>query len=82
MSRNVIRMANGYRQVRLTYTEEVSGRISYAVYVKPLGKAWTESQCVIRDTLHAREQAGSMDDVFERLEAIASMCRWAPTEGE
>lgn len=61
---------SAYRQVRLTYTEEVGGRISYSVYVKPLGASWTEQHCVVRDVVRAQEPCTSLEDVFARLEII------------
>lgn len=61
-----------YRQVRLTYTEELGGRISYSVYVKPLGAAWTEQQCVLRDTVRATAPCTSLEDVYSRLAQIVN----------
>lgn len=40
-----------YRQVRLTFTQEASGRLSYAIYAKGLNDAWHEHQCLIRSSL-------------------------------
>lgn len=40
-----------YRQVRLTFTQELSGRLSYAIYAKGLNQEWHEHQCLVRDSV-------------------------------
>lgn len=42
--------ASRYRQVRLTFTQERSGRLSYSIYAKGLNEAWDEHKCLVRDT--------------------------------
>lgn len=37
-----------YRQIRLTATQEISGRFSYALYAKALNAPWQEQQCLLR----------------------------------
>lgn len=61
------RAKNQYRQVRLSYTEEASGRISVSLYVKPLGEAWNEQQCLGRWTVEGEPGAGSVEHVALRL---------------
>lgn len=70
VNREARRAESRYRQVRLTYTEEISGAMSYSIYVKPLNAGWQESQCIVRDRLIGFEPAASREDVFRRLEAL------------
>lgn len=59
-----------YRQVRLTYTEEVGGRLSYSIYAKPLNEDWRQQHCLVRDAVRVGEPCTSIEDVFARLEVI------------
>lgn len=43
--------ASRYRQVRLTFTQERSGRLSYSIYAKGLNEAWDEPKCLVRDSV-------------------------------
>lgn len=61
------RARNRYRQVRLSYTEEASGRASVSLYVKPLGEPWTEQQCLARWTSPEVPEAESLEHVALRL---------------
>lgn len=58
---------NAYRQVRLSYTEEASGALNVSIYVKPLGKAWNESQCLYRFSVPGGGRADSLEGVALRL---------------
>lgn len=42
-----------YRQLRVTLTQEASGRVSYSVYAKRLNADWREQDCLLRDSLDA-----------------------------
>lgn len=66
----LVALRSRYRQVRLTYTEEAGGRLSYSIYVKGLNVPWNEKQCVVRDSLQNEGPAESIEDVFVRLERI------------
>ena len=46
--RAAMRRASRYRQVRLTATAEVSGRVSWALSAKPLNAAWDEHAVIRR----------------------------------
>lgn len=46
--RAAMRRASKYRQVRLTATAEVSGRVSWALSAKPLNAAWDEHAVILR----------------------------------
>lgn len=46
--RAAMRQASKYRQVRLTATAEVSGRVSWALSAKPLNAAWDEHAVILR----------------------------------
>lgn len=72
-----IRSKNRYRQVRLTYTESVTGTVSYAVHVKPLNAAWTEKTCVVRDSVRVAGTCESLDDVYATLAEIVGALRWS-----
>lgn len=45
--------ASRYRQVRVTITQEGSGRLTFSVYAKGLNQAWNEHQCLLRSSLDA-----------------------------
>lgn len=61
---------NRYRQVRVTYTEEASGRMSVRAYAKPLDAPWTERQCILTMSLPAGGPCETVEDVYLRLEGI------------
>lgn len=46
--RAAMRSRSRYRQVRLTATAEVSGRVSWALSAKPLNAAWDEHAVILR----------------------------------
>lgn len=63
--------ASRYRQVRLTLTQEVSGRVSYSVYAKGLNEAWDEPKCLIRDSIDpVPRPLLTTEDVIEVLLAV------------
>lgn len=59
--------ASRYRQARLTFTMEASGRCSYSLYAKPLNAAWDEHQCLIRDSVVVERAPESLEDVIRIL---------------
>lgn len=46
--RAAMRSRSRYRQVRLTATAEISGRVSWALSAKPLNAAWDEHAVILR----------------------------------
>lgn len=57
-----------YRQMRLTATQETSGRFSYAIYAKGLNQEWHEHQCLLRGSLeHTPLPLLSTEDVVAIL---------------
>lgn len=72
------RRGSRYRQVRLTYTEELGGACSFSIAVKGLGDAWDEHAVIIRDHVVFAEPCTDQQGVFERLELIAAQLRWMP----
>ena len=46
--RAAMRSRSRYRQVRLTATAEVSGRVSWVLSAKPLNAAWDEHAVILR----------------------------------
>lgn len=61
------RAASHYKQVRLQFTEERGGRVSCALYVKPLGMEWSEHQCLRRWTSTVAEPLETFEDVLSLL---------------
>lgn len=59
-----------YRQVRLTFTQETTGRLSYSVYAKGLNMDWTEKQCLVRDQVHLDAPLMTTEDVCHALIVI------------
>nr|CRY97419.1 hypothetical protein [uncultured prokaryote] len=45
------RAASRYRQLRLTCTQEVGGRVSYSISAKGLNENWNEHHVMVRDTV-------------------------------
>lgn len=62
--------ASRYRQVRLTLTQEISGRVSYSIYAKGLNEAWNEHQVLVRDSLQHDPILLSSEDVYACLIAV------------
>lgn len=60
--------ASRYRQVRVTITQEGSGRCSFSVYAKGLNQAWNEHACLLR---HAIDQAPTPLVTTEDVIALA-----------
>lgn len=56
-----------YRQVRVTFTQEVSGRLSCSIYAKGLNHDWTERTCLARWQVEYDEPLQSTDDVIGAL---------------
>lgn len=66
------RAQNLYKQVRLTYTEEASGRASVSIYAKPLNAQWTEQHLLYRWSQPGVAPASHLEDVVDRLIRILS----------
>lgn len=64
------RALSRYRQVRLTFTEEAGGRLSYRIYAKGLQHGWQESQCLISDSVTTTQPLNTTEDVIRALLAI------------
>lgn len=53
-----------YRQMRLTATQEYSGRVSYRLMAKGLDDAWSEHTVLVQDSLgHPLKPLLSTEDV-------------------
>ncbi len=64
-----------YRQVRLTCTQEVNGRVTYSVWVKPIKGNWNEGHCVVRDQVDKHPTLDSLEDVYGLLiRLLAEQC--------
>lgn len=61
------RAVSRYKQVRLQFTEEAGGRVSVALYVKPLNAEWTEHNCLRRWTSQVSEPLETFEDVLSLL---------------
>lgn len=61
------RAGSRYRQVRLTFTEELSGRVSYSIYAKGLNQEWNQHQCLVRDSVVLDAPLRSTEDVLAAL---------------
>lgn len=64
------RAVSNYRQVRLTFTLETTGRASYSVYAKGLNQAWDEHQCLVRDQVQVSGPLVTSEDVYAALMVI------------
>lgn len=63
-----VRALSRYRQIRVTLTQEVSGRVSYSVYAKPLNAAWQEQHCMVRHAMdHPPTPLMTTEDVIALL---------------
>jgi hypothetical protein len=62
--------ASRYRQVRVTFTHEASGRASYSIYAKGLQQAWDEHTCLVRGSLPGVPHLLTTEDVLRTLIAI------------
>lgn len=79
MPDNVVPLARSrYRQVRLTFQQEVSGRINYSVHAKGLNDPWTAQTCLIRDSLPDQPHILCTDDVYAAVERLMVHLRWDP----
>lgn len=63
---------SNYRQVHLTFTQESSGRLSYAVKAKGLRDEWNERTVLIRDSIEYRHPLNSTEDVIRALVLVLS----------
>lgn len=60
--------ASRYRQVRLTCTQEISGRVSYSVSAKGLNQAWDEHSVMVRSQVQTPgHPLASTEDVLHML---------------
>lgn len=64
------RAQNRYRQVRLTFTQEANGRLSYSIYAKPMNKAWDQHQVIVRDQVRYDGRLDCTEDVVRALLVI------------
>lgn len=63
-----VRAESRYRQLRLTVTHEVSGRLTYSIYAKALNAKWDEHQVLVRDSIvGTRHRLESTEDVIQAL---------------
>lgn len=69
-SRNTAISRSRYRQVRLTFTQEVTGRTSYALYAKGLNQAWNEHQCLLRSYTVVPGPLLTLEDVITAVVSI------------
>lgn len=58
---------SNYRQVRLTFTAEIGGMLSYSIYAKPLNAQWNEHHVLVRDHLSNCPMPETTEDVFRIL---------------
>lgn len=64
---------SNYRQLRLTFTEEPSGRASWRVQVKALENSWSEFTTVARGESRASTHALSTEEALVYLmESVAN----------
>lgn len=61
------RALSRYRQVRLTFTQEIGGRCSYSIYAKGLQDGWNEHQVLVRDVVTINAPLNSTEDVVAAL---------------
>lgn len=67
-SRNAAIAQSRYRQLRLTVTHEISGRLSYSVYAKQLNAEWRELHCIARGAVDGTTQPlTSTEDVLAAI---------------
>lgn len=59
-----------YRQVRLTFTQEVGGRLSYSIGAKGLNDQWDQHTVLIRDSVVYPGPLDSTEDVVAALMSI------------
>jgi hypothetical protein len=69
-SRNRAIERSQYRQVRLTFTQEVTGKTSYALYAKGLNQAWNEHQCLLRSYTVVPGPLLTLEDVIAAVVSI------------
>jgi hypothetical protein len=63
---------SNYRQVRVTFTQEVSGQLSVSLYGKGLNDAWSEHTCLDRWRPSWDEPIVTQDDVIRAL--VHALC--------
>lgn len=64
------RAVSNYRQVRLTFTQEVSGRCSYSIMAKALNAQWDQGTVLIRDSVTVPGPLESTEHVLRALLVI------------
>lgn len=58
---------SNYRQVRLTFTQEIGGRCSYSIHAKALNDDWKQQHCLVRDSVDLKYPVLSVEDVYSAL---------------
>lgn len=56
---------SNYRQARITFTQESTGRLSMSLYAKGLTQGWNEHACLDRWVVDWSDPILTMDDVLE-----------------
>lgn len=68
-----------YRQLRLTFTESISGQVSYNIYAKGLNDPWSERHLLVRATVDGVAPLRGVDDV---LRCVLRVVQDALQEGD
>lgn len=56
-----------YRQMQLTLTAELNGRVSYSIKAKALNSAWNEHSVLVRDSIPIERPPETSEEVYELL---------------
>ncbi len=59
-----------YRQVRLTCTQEASGRVTYSIWSKGTHQQWNEGQVLVRDSVVFGPHLETTEDVMRMLMVV------------
>lgn len=59
-----------YRQIRLTVTQQWSGRLDYSIYAKGLQQAWDEHLCLVRASVDTDEDLATTEDVLRAIMVV------------
>lgn len=78
MSRSKVTALSRYREIRVTFQQEVTGRINYSVHAKALNDSWSVRTCLIRDSIPDQPMILCPDDVYAAIERIMVHLRWDP----